>query len=357
MKAYDIKLKKDEEFYWFLGVLCGDGCISGNKIKLNTIDYEMAYRFHKFLKGVTNNNSKIYTINPKKDNRELQYCVSIGSVNLINYLKKSYGSFGTSGWDIPKEVMNGNRDKKISFIRGFVDSEGGVCLNKLNQPFISITSINKRSLEKLNNLILSLGINSRYYTQSHRADIFMYRKEEVLKFSKVIGFSIRRKQAKLINGLKKFDWTRNYNGRRWKRKKDGVLMIQNFIEKNPFCCVNDVNKKLRCSAPKYIPKLSPLFRKAKKKWITKFIKKYPNKSIKELNKYFKCQILNYISSITIIRDKLNRNKESPEQRKRKIVCYFKKYPDNGINRMHEDLGYHFYDYFDSKEEVMSFVDL
>ena len=83
-------------------------------------------------------------------------------------------------------------EEKISYIRGFYQSEGCYCNYKANYFYINMTNKNKAILEKIASFLKDLGINISGIYRQHEAQwerwkLYIYRQEEVKKFCKIIG--------------------------------------------------------------------------------------------------------------------------------------------------------------------------
>ncbi len=137
-----------EEKAYLLGLLASDGHIThkGNihKIKISLIDLELIEKF-KIAIGA---NNKIYSFK-KKETHQIQYALTISSVEMIHDLEK-YGLSGnkSSKTHIPKEVPY-NLIKH--FIRGYFDGDGSIYIDKkrCNFPTVTITSSSLGMLQQI----------------------------------------------------------------------------------------------------------------------------------------------------------------------------------------------------------------
>ncbi len=209
-----------ERAYLF-GVMCGDGCIfSGTEHKSkwsfkSHIVY-LSVKDRDFLDEYVLAFSRVYGIKPRiyyrerkngkwsniwtaRVNRKLVY------EDLVSY---NFGKF----WVVPHEIMVANEETICAFLRGLYDSEGSVSLGPRGAA-ITICSVSKEGLEQVRGLVLKIGINvsrmmvdARSFRKNSLFYFYITGSKNYLLFLKKIGFSIKRKETKLIqylNGLKK----------------------------------------------------------------------------------------------------------------------------------------------------------
>ena len=106
---------------------------------------------------------------------------------------RRYSLFGSRRWSVPKELFKKQyRNQAKRFIRAYFDGDGSVDY-KWNKR-ITLDSVNKNSLSKLNKLLLHLGISTRYYIYKNRSRITI---KDVIKYKKTIGFFHLKKKEKL----------------------------------------------------------------------------------------------------------------------------------------------------------------
>jgi len=195
-----------EKAYVF-GTLCGDGWMSKHQIGLDVTDKDFAEFFSKCLQKVYGLNCSIKRKKKvggyKKNGKEfieIVLCSKKAKEDLLEYDITKKG-FKTSTWRVPVEIKSAKKNVKSMFIRGFFDSEGGV----YGRTIQSVSS-NKKGLLDVLELLISLNIKSKLYEQK-REGRNLYRIEicsrpNQAKYFRLIGFSIKRKQDRLINLLK-----------------------------------------------------------------------------------------------------------------------------------------------------------
>jgi len=208
----------DTKFGYFLGVLCGDGYISNNRVGLNVTNSNFAKRFSKYGWDLFKIKSKLF-INKIRDETPLIH-IMFNSKILYEYIKK-IGDFKTKTWIVPQIIERSNDKVKYAFLSGLIDSDGTVSKLKYKNG-VSLTTISKEGITSLTRLLNSLGIKSFYFTLlppkdknwSIKFDLFI-KKTESLKKLENLHLACRYKQKALnrhiINCNKKLKIITKYN--------------------------------------------------------------------------------------------------------------------------------------------------
>ncbi|MFH8087083.1 MAG: LAGLIDADG family homing endonuclease [Candidatus Aenigmatarchaeota archaeon] len=179
-----------EDKAYILGVLCGDGHINPNFIRLEIKDDE------EFIKKFVDSFKNVYGIEcdywyyPKR-NTFVTYITS----HLICADLRKYGKFGRYDWTLPREVLKSDDNGIIrAFLKGFFDSEGSV-----GSYVISVSSVNKKGLIGVKKLLSKLGIRANLIAVKKGKYFVLYisRKENIKKFKQLINFTINRKRKRL----------------------------------------------------------------------------------------------------------------------------------------------------------------
>lgn len=134
-----------------MGLITADGSISDSGLHISLIDLDAI----EYLKKCLNFSGPIKIVNPKKETHSIQYRIDIYSTKMVKDLSK-YGVIQnkTHHCFFPK-ISN----KLISsFICGYFDGDGGICLDKNKKCSISFTGndsiINKiKEILMFNNII------------------------------------------------------------------------------------------------------------------------------------------------------------------------------------------------------------
>ncbi len=211
-----VKLEPSPELSYIIGVMFGDGSISFGRsgrsykyrIRLKVIDKEFAEEFKRCLEALGLNPSLRLERDKTRTDR---WCVEVCSKSLYMFLKQ------------PKEkLFEIAREFSKEFLRGFFDSEGSVSWDRKRKK-LSVRACNY-DLELLyfvQELLALLNIHSKIYVQAREGKIVkirnkyysykqnlysidIYRREAVIKFARIIGFTISRKAEKLKNCLEFF---------------------------------------------------------------------------------------------------------------------------------------------------------
>ncbi|MEM5778430.1 MAG: LAGLIDADG family homing endonuclease [Candidatus Aenigmatarchaeota archaeon] len=113
-----------------------------------------------------------------------------------------FGKFKSENWNIPKEIFESSKEVKREFIKALFDDEGSVIIGDRE---IRLYSINKKGLEEMMNLLVEFNIKSKikigYGKKRNVFALVIEDKKSMENFSNKIGFSLERKQAKLLDIL------------------------------------------------------------------------------------------------------------------------------------------------------------
>ena len=205
----NIVLQKEmnEKKSYMFGVICGDGHVApkGFRIILCATDKEFVNYFGMCLYetyGIFVRYRKIRRPNPKN---KLLYLGEICSKRAFEDILKydlNNSLFRSRKWNIPDEILN-SKNKKIisSFLKGFFDSEGYVC-----KGIVSASSVNPDGLKQVSYLLNKLEIENNFVKQSNCFMIRIQKAKQRKRFLEYIGFTIERKNKRLIEDIKKFDY-------------------------------------------------------------------------------------------------------------------------------------------------------
>jgi len=211
-------LEPSEELAYIIGVKIGDGYASRRKrvikgynrvrIGLEVKDREFATEFGWCLAKVLGRRP----INPRYRNDVGKYIIEVRSQTLYELLKKPVDL------DRLKPYIEHCERCMAAFLRGFADSEG--CVNK--EGYIIISNTDYELLTYVKELLKRLGIEStgpwpkrllgKTFCNAKTMKRYIYTKDEYyiyigagsnINFYKKIGFTIRRKQRRLENYIKK----------------------------------------------------------------------------------------------------------------------------------------------------------
>lgn len=202
---------------YLLGVMCGDGCV------FSGIEHKKKWTFRSHIVHLTVKDKDfideymrcmkiVYQVTPsltfrkrRKENWSDMWVARLNRLRIYEDLSPYH--FGTKTWTVPKEIKKSQNEEVIgAFLRGFYDSEGSVSVGPRGIT-ISVHSTNIKGLKDVNILVKKLGIatskmkcderglpkKSFYFTITHRRNF--------MNFISKIGFSIKRKEEKVITYL------------------------------------------------------------------------------------------------------------------------------------------------------------
>jgi intein-encoded DNA endonuclease-like protein len=206
-----LTLKKDEFFHYIIGVMKGDGSIRvdrkvGGYVSLTSIDKDFVQYFQRTLEKWSNLKVPIYTY---EKNQKPLYMACLSSVFVAEFLKAE---------------MQNDAEVNIDFLKGFFDSEGCVSYNwkykeREHGQYVAFSNYDLNLIQKIQRFLDLKGVkshihitvkkgtlhkmnNQTFVTRGDCYALFIRNRSGVQWFAENVGCRIRRKQEKLIEGLK-----------------------------------------------------------------------------------------------------------------------------------------------------------
>jgi len=193
---------------YIMGVIEGDGHCRKRKteertsgeIILKVKDLDFAKEFESRLRNWSG-------IQPKFWERNGFFHVGLYSIDAVDIIQNI---------DL-KKVVNLNKRIKANFLRGMYDSEGGVLGVNLNKRkfvcrWIHFSNNNEKIIATVSKLLKDFGINHKIRSRIHSGfkskklqyEILIFGQENLKRFYKNIGFSIKRKINKLLKVINSY---------------------------------------------------------------------------------------------------------------------------------------------------------
>lgn len=129
------------------------------------------------------------------------------SKHIYNLLTQKFGSFYSWEWRMP------NLNKKLSraWLRTYFDCEGWVSIERHKSRLIGVDCVNSFGLKQIKNALAKNGIESKIKNKKERNifRLYVYGKDNLIKFKKNIDFYHPQKRAKLQNAIDDYmvyDW-------------------------------------------------------------------------------------------------------------------------------------------------------
>ena len=237
--------------------LCADGYVIRNPPSQKQKYYKIGLRNMNLilLKDFQNKFKKVFKIAPhlRKDGR----CEK-GSKEIYETLINRFGSFHSNSWSI----QDMNKKQKKVWLRTFFDCEGWVFCKHHQNRHIGLDSINEKGLDKIMIMLKEFEIKTikKIVKGGKMFRIFIYSKENLIKFKERIGFLHPEKKEKLDNAIKDFV---EYKWEFPKKERE----LKKFIKQK-------LKEKIRIKKPYYIRIISKEEMNLKK--LSKFLKKLYN---------------------------------------------------------------------------------
>lgn len=216
-----IDLIKNKEYFYILGVLLGDGNILSNRIRIAVKDKDFIIECKNSLENCLNSKIIIKKIKNNGFKKSYLYYVNFNSIILSQIIQK----------DINNLKNLKDKAKIISFLEGIYDSEG--CVSKDRKRIRLIMRDFSKNIIDLISLYLNyLKINykiRKFDSKKKEWFIIDINGKEIIKFGKLINFSIEKKQQRLKEHLKNYKI--NWLNESLKREETLILNEKDWCKK------------------------------------------------------------------------------------------------------------------------------
>ena len=185
-------------FCYLLGLILGDGCMIHRKRDNNRNSYsinicfrieEKANKIKLLVKNLFGIDSPIY---PARG----CYVLATFSKPLVLILNRKYDipiGLKYNSICVPKLILNGDKDMKISFLKGVFESDGNIYLHKKNKC-VQLRQKSNSFLEEIKNLFHEVGIYFRnpYYDKANNSWLLWSSKRSLVDtfINEIIDFKI-----------------------------------------------------------------------------------------------------------------------------------------------------------------------
>ena len=130
-----------------------------------------------------------------------------GSKQIYEFLTQNFGSFYSWEWRMP----NLNKNLSRLWLRTYFDCEGWVSIERHKSRLIGVDCVNLFGLKQVKEALAKNGISSKLKKQNGRniSRLYIYGKENLIKFKKYIDFFHTQKSIKLQKAIDDYiiyDW-------------------------------------------------------------------------------------------------------------------------------------------------------
>lgn len=214
-RVHEYKVKKNAHILtpdkaYILGTLCGDGCQKTNRFQ---IKLSVLAKDKEFVKEFADCFFRAYGIRKEpieeeriQNGRVVCYATVIIDSKQAYLDLKRYGEFGVFVWRVPEQIKDGGENVKKAFLQGYFNSDGSV---DVKGHRVTAYSSNYKGLSDIAKLLKDFGIKAKIYPS--RKDektyfhLYLHNWQNLNKF-KEIGFSLSRKQEKVLMSLKSYKY-------------------------------------------------------------------------------------------------------------------------------------------------------
>jgi len=199
---YNLTLHESADLAYILGAFLGDGTLARRKkgrtchyVILATKDYDFAIAFSTRMARVISS-SKIVT--PVWSKKHRYYEVRYSHIILYYMLKRIR--------EEPFQIYDFIKKYPSDFLRGLYDAEGSVSREKNHRIECAMT--NQKCIRLTVELLKAIGYQPRLYKTKNKGKhkhiyrIVLSSLDDLIKFASEVGFSIRRKQRRLLYLIK-----------------------------------------------------------------------------------------------------------------------------------------------------------
>src|SRR3989344_7356370 len=242
------------------GYLCSDGYVQRLKETGRTY-YRIGLRNTNMnlLSDFQSRFKKVFKQTPTISKR-IDRC-SISNKEAHTYLLKEFGSFHSYEWTAPKKF---NNKTEISLWLGaFFDAEGTVKSTKAKDRSISMECVNKKGIREIQKMLFeNFKIVSKIFPRKNRSTevLYIFGKENIIKFQKEIGFLHEKKSLKLddaVNSYITYEWI--FPDKKSELKKFVIQKMREKSKMGKYGCVRFCSNK-RENLLKLADGLSEFFR-------------------------------------------------------------------------------------------------
>jgi len=194
-------MKINEDFAAVHAYLCADGYVIKNPERQKKKYYCIGFRNTHLilLKDFQERFERVFGVKPHLI--EGQRC-RIGSRKIYEMLTEKFGSFYSWEWRMPK------LNQKLSriWLRAYFDCEGWVTCKSHQNRMIGVDCVNELGIKQVQDTLKELGIESKVKKRNTRNifSLFIFGKDNLIKFSEKVGFLSPLKMERLSNVLKDF---------------------------------------------------------------------------------------------------------------------------------------------------------
>ncbi len=183
-----------------IGHLIGDGCVYKTKtnyyLRYEVTDLDLLEQFENDLSIVYGTPiKKGVHESGKKKGKFIPFAYTRSKL-AFNDLKK-YCKFSSTKWFVPRQIFETNKEIKREFLRALFDDEGSVIPPK--DLCVRLYSINKTGLQQIQKILEEFEIKSKLREgYGSKRNVYAIVVKEVKQFHNTIGFSCRRKTARIM---------------------------------------------------------------------------------------------------------------------------------------------------------------
>ena len=207
-----LKLDKNfSDWYYFFGLLLGDGCIGSSFCAISSEDSEVL----DFLRNFSKNNNLSTQIHKKQNSKCWSF--RINSVSLMDFLRHCGFDESKKAKDkiIPTFISKASAENLGRLLKGLFDTDGFCSVQKKkysSSVSVGFCSSSYNLIKQVRAILLTLGIVSKtgvafdgglsqfgdkYYECNKAWSLTITSSKNVSKFNETVGFLIKRKQNKL----------------------------------------------------------------------------------------------------------------------------------------------------------------
>lgn len=207
-----VRVNSSEDLAYIFGVLDGDGWLRLDRghyfIHLHVKDRDFAEEFAGRLSRILGRPVAVW--HGGDDFYDARHYVPKCLISLF----QAYPTM-TENWTVPDFIMQGNRKLVANYLRGFADSEGS--LNEVSRAIL-LCNTNREGLKHVMRLLRDkIGLKYGKVSLVSKG-LAIYGRRNLQIFSEVVGFSIRKKQEKLLHVLRSYAPSRKSKKVCWNKK-------------------------------------------------------------------------------------------------------------------------------------------
>lgn len=231
----------DEEFWWFVGIWLAEGWTQ-SKLYSKTIHTAHNFKTEKiYIERIVNLFKKYdRTVGTRIREERNSIETHFNSVQLYIFLNESFGKYAKNK-KVPEWIKYLPENLKIKFIEGYLNGDGSVFKQKINNYTIAFVSVSFELLEGIQDMLYSIGVASCLNTLREAGTMYFPNRTKISVTQKT--YQLRINHTYSLEFLKKINYSVEFE------KKIDRRLNHTYFSKDLsliYFKIQNIEKKLYC---------------------------------------------------------------------------------------------------------------